>query len=188
MFSFQLFRLYTSLPAFSGSVPLNLVGKWANIYLQTILSMSFDVLKFQNECHSCYNLSGAQKYQQFPFSFAIFFSRLSMLYYFNLSSYSKSCPLIHLSFSSSLLAVFPFHLSLKAKWCSNKHTHIQTHTPQSQALQSQFFYHNPFSATVDIIFGLLLPQLCFLVNTFLLDLDLSLSLLPKYPQQSQLAL
>lgn len=161
MFSFQIFRLYTSLPVFSGSVPLNLVGKWANIYLQTTLSMSFDVLKFQNECHSCYNLSGAQKYQQFPSSLAIFFSRLSMLYYFNLSSYSKSCPLIHLSFSSSLLAVFPFHLFLKAKWCSNKHTHIQTHTSQSQTLQNQSFHQNPFLTTVDIIFGSSFPQLCF---------------------------
>lgn len=89
----------------------------------------------------------------FPFPLLFFFSRLSMLYYFNLSSYSKSCPLIHLSFSSFLLAVFPFHPFLKAKWCSNKHTHTQAHTSQSQVLQNQSFHQSSFSTTVDIILG-----------------------------------
>lgn len=64
----------------------------------------------------------------FPFPLLFFLSRLSMLYYFNLSSYSKSCSLIHLSFSSSLLAVFLFHVRLKAKWYPNTHTHIYTGT------------------------------------------------------------
>lgn len=124
----------------------------------------------------------------FPFPLLFFFSRQSMLYYFNLSLYSKSCPLIHLSFSSSLLAVFPFHLFLKAKWHSHKHTYTRTHTAQSQVFQDQYLHQNPLLTRVDIIFGLSLPQLCFLVNTLLLYLDLSFSCLPNYLHWSQVVL
>lgn len=102
--------------------------------------------------------------------------------------YNKSCPLIHLSFLSSLLAVFPFHLFLKAKRCPNKHVFKQTYTSQSQASQNQTFHQNPFSTAVDVVFDLPLPQLYFLVNTSLFYLCLSFSFLPKHLQLSQVAL
>lgn len=113
---------------------------------------------------------------------------LSMLYYFNLFLYNKSCPLIHLSFSSSLLAVFSFHLFLKAKWCPSKRVFKHTHTSQSQASQNQTFYQNPLLTAVGVIFDLPVPQLYFFVNTSLFYLDLSFSFLPKHLQQSQVAL
>lgn len=115
------------------------------------------------------------------------FSRLSMLYYFHLFLYSKTCPLIHLSFSSSLLAVFLFHLFWKQNGALIN-TFIQTHTTKSQAFQNQSFHQNPLLTTVDVIFGLPLPPLCSLVNTSLFYPDLSFSFLPKYLQQSQVAL
>lgn len=124
----------------------------------------------------------------FPSPLLFFSSRLSILYYFNLSLYSKSCPLIHLSFSSSLLAVFPFHLFLKAKWCSNKHTHIPTHTTQSSAPQDQSFHQNPLLTAADIIFGLSHLRLASLVNTYLLYLDLSFSCSLRYCLWSQMVL
>lgn len=97
-----------------------------------------------------------------------FFSRLSILYYFNLSSYSKSCPLIHLSLSASWLAGFPFHLFLKAKCCSNKYTDM--HSPIS-SIQDKSSHQNIFLTPVVIIIGLSLLLLSSVVNTFLLDLD-----------------
>lgn len=107
-----------------------------------------------------------------------FFSRLSILYYFNLSSYSKSCPLIHLSFTGSWLAGFPFHLFLKAKCCSNKYT--DTHFPIS-GIQDQSSHQNPFLTPVVIIIGLSLLLSSSVVNTFLLYLDSFFSHFPQLP-------